>query len=124
MIHVRGAYWIVEDTLSGERSHRYDLHWHLPPDAQDLTLVLGGTVDRPGADDRDPRRPLGRARGRLDQPRPTASSTPRRSSARRRSGECASFLTLLTPREPGDPAPAFLRDGDALLIGDDRIVLP
>src|SRR6185503_1290459 len=26
-----GAYWIVEDRLMGERSHRYDLRWHLPP---------------------------------------------------------------------------------------------
>ena len=39
-------------------------------------------------------------------------------------GQRARFLTLLAPREPGDPAPTFLRDGDALLIGDDRIVLP
>jgi uncharacterized heparinase superfamily protein len=28
---VDGRFWLVEDELEDERSHRYDLRWHLPP---------------------------------------------------------------------------------------------
>ena len=28
---VDGRYWVIEDELEGERNHRYDLRWHLPP---------------------------------------------------------------------------------------------
>ena len=26
-----GRYWVIEDVLTGERPHRYDLRWHLAP---------------------------------------------------------------------------------------------
>ncbi|HEY7076621.1 MAG TPA: alginate lyase family protein [Solirubrobacteraceae bacterium] len=46
---VAGAYWIVEDRLTAPSPHRYDVRWHLAPDAQGLTRVLeGGVVLAPG----------------------------------------------------------------------------
>jgi hypothetical protein len=46
---VHGRYWIVEDRLHGDRAHRYDLRFHLAPDAQGKTSVADdGTVVAPG----------------------------------------------------------------------------
>ena len=39
-------------------------------------------------------------------------------------GTHARLLTLLAPREPGAPALTFVQDGDAVIVGDDRITLP
>ncbi len=42
-----GAHWEIEDELIGERPHRYDLRWHLPPGP---ARVVGDTVITPGAE--------------------------------------------------------------------------
>ena len=43
-----GAYWVIEDRLTGERPHRYDLRFHLAPEAHRATHVDAGTVLAPG----------------------------------------------------------------------------
>ena len=49
IVLVRGRYWIVEDRLRGERGHRYDLRYHLAPDAHGATSVADDrTVVAPG----------------------------------------------------------------------------
>jgi hypothetical protein len=40
--------WIVEDRLHGERAHRYDLRFHLAPEALGDTQVEGRCVRAPG----------------------------------------------------------------------------
>ena len=42
-------YWVIEDRLSGEREHRYDLRFHLPPSALGRTRIDGPVVELPGA---------------------------------------------------------------------------
>ena len=37
---VDGWYWIVEDRLSSPSAHRYDLRWHLAPDADGTTRMV------------------------------------------------------------------------------------
>ena len=44
----RDRYWLIEDRLRGEREHRFDLRWHLAPEAQGATRVDGATVRAPG----------------------------------------------------------------------------
>ena len=49
IVLVRGGYWIVEDRLSGACAHRYDLRFHLPPEAHGKTFVAAGrSVVAPG----------------------------------------------------------------------------
>jgi len=48
VVLVRGRYWVVEDRLHGERAHRYDLRFHLAPEAQRAVTVEGRTVVAPG----------------------------------------------------------------------------
>ena len=45
---VEGRRWLIEDQLSATAPHRYDLRFHLPPDAQDAARVDGDTVVAPG----------------------------------------------------------------------------
>ena len=45
---VDGERWVIEDDLRGATGHRYDLRFHLAPDAQDATRVAGDTVTAPG----------------------------------------------------------------------------
>jgi uncharacterized heparinase superfamily protein len=45
---VDGHRWLIEDRLSGATRHRYDLRFHLAPDAQGGTRVDGDTVVAPG----------------------------------------------------------------------------
>ena len=75
MILVDGAYWLVEDTLTGERRHRYDLRWHLAARRPGLTRSPAARVVAPaltiailGARSRRPR-------GRLDLAPRTACAT-------------------------------------------------
>ncbi len=44
VIFVDGAYWVIEDVLTGERRHRYDLRFHLAPARLDgaVTLTVTG----------------------------------------------------------------------------------
>ena len=62
---VDGAYWVVEDRLRGERAHRYDLRFHLAPEAQAPRASTAATVLAPGPGARRPRRRRARARARL-----------------------------------------------------------
>jgi uncharacterized heparinase superfamily protein len=39
---IADEYWLIEDRLSADREHRYDLRWHLSPDAQGSTELLDG----------------------------------------------------------------------------------
>jgi Heparinase II/III-like protein/Heparinase II/III N-terminus len=42
---VAGEYWIIADHLRGERAHRFDLRFHLSPEAQDrITIEAGENV--------------------------------------------------------------------------------
>jgi uncharacterized heparinase superfamily protein len=121
VILVKGRYWLVEDTLTGERSHRYDLRWHLPPGVR-VREVPGGIVAADVAIAILGARGVAVEDGWISprygvrHPAPVVSAVAVGPSAR--------FLTLLAPREPGAPAPAFVRDGDALIVGEDRITLP
>jgi hypothetical protein len=45
---VGGEYWVIEDELRGDRPHRYDLRFHLAPDAWGRTAVEGAVVRAPG----------------------------------------------------------------------------
>ncbi len=45
---VDGARWVIEDRLAGATPHRYDLRFHLTPEAHDATRVEGATVLAPG----------------------------------------------------------------------------
>ena len=49
MIVVDGRYWVIEDVLEGERSHRYDLRWHLAPAAarRRAPTAITGAADAP-----------------------------------------------------------------------------
>jgi uncharacterized heparinase superfamily protein len=43
-----GRRWLIEDRLTGEEPHRYDLRFHLAPEALGRTRVEGSTVVAPG----------------------------------------------------------------------------
>ena len=45
---VDDRFWIVEDRLRGERAHRYDLRFHLAPEALGRTQVDGRCLRAPG----------------------------------------------------------------------------
>src|SRR4051812_14027556 len=122
VILVDGAYWIVEDRLRGERSHRYDLRWHLPPEAQGMTRALPLGAVAPGVAIAI----LGARSVALEpgwisprygerEPAPVVSAVA--------TGTHATFVTLLAPRTPGVPAPSLIRGRDRLLVGRDEIVL-
>ena len=104
-------YWIVEDRLRGEREHRYDLRWHLAPEAQGAARGDGDTVLAPGLALVIHGAEHGRARARLGRPEygvrldaPVVSAVAEGASAR--------FVTLLAPHAPGEPPPR-VRAGDA-----------
>ncbi len=42
ILFVAGEYWVIEDRLIGARPHRYDLRFHLTPDASGRAVVYGG----------------------------------------------------------------------------------
>jgi hypothetical protein len=48
IVFVRGDYWLVEDRLTAPSPHRYDLRFHLAPEAWDRVAVGGRTVRAPG----------------------------------------------------------------------------
>jgi Heparinase II/III-like protein/Heparinase II/III N-terminus len=45
---VAGEYWLVEDRLEAPSPHRYDLRFHLAPEAEGVTEIDGDTVLAPG----------------------------------------------------------------------------
>ena len=42
ILFVAGEYWVIEDRLIGARPHRYDLRFHLTPDASCHAVAYGG----------------------------------------------------------------------------------
>ena len=48
IMFVGGEYWVIEDELRGDRPHRYDLRFHLAPEAWGRTAVEGSVVQAPG----------------------------------------------------------------------------
>jgi len=45
---IADEYWIICDSLSGERPHRFDLRFHLSPEAWEHVDVAGNAVHAPG----------------------------------------------------------------------------
>jgi hypothetical protein len=45
---VRGEYWLIEDHVAGERPHRYDVRFHLAPEAHGRVQLHGPAVRAPG----------------------------------------------------------------------------
>jgi hypothetical protein len=48
IVFVGDEYWLVEDRLRAGTPHRYDLRFHLAPEAWSATEVSGGVVRAPG----------------------------------------------------------------------------
>lgn len=48
IFYIADEYWIICDSLSGERPHRFDLRFHLAPDAWERVQIAGSTVRAPG----------------------------------------------------------------------------
>ena len=109
ILFVGDEYWIVEDQLSAEREHLYDLRWHLTPEAMGATeaqKVNGNSVVRapgvtlvfPGSAsvDLEPGWVSPRYGTRL--PAPVVSASLRGTHAR--------FVTLIVPMRSGRPEPS------------------
>ena len=106
VIFVDGAYWVIEDVLTGERRHRYDLRFHLAPARYDGAVTLTIT----GARGIAPEEGWISPQYGLREPAPVISAVA--------TGERAHFVTLLAPDER-----TLERDGDTLRIGKDTLVL-
>jgi uncharacterized heparinase superfamily protein len=119
VIFVDGAYWIIEDRLTGTRRHRFDLRFHLAPGR--ARVFPGGAVGHGAGLAIDGARGIALEDGWISaqygfrEPAPVVSAVA--------TGESASFVTLLCPRGPGAPGPVLIRDGDTLHVGDDVFVL-
>ena len=48
IFYIADEYWIICDSLAGDRAHRFDLRFHLAPDAWEKVDVAGNTVRAPG----------------------------------------------------------------------------
>jgi hypothetical protein len=48
IFYVADEYWVISDSLAGERPHRFDLRFHLSPEAWERVHVAGCTVRAPG----------------------------------------------------------------------------
>jgi uncharacterized heparinase superfamily protein len=105
---VGGAYWVIEDRLTADRSHTYDLRFHLAPGrasvaapgivlTDSLALVVSGAW-AVSLDD-----------GWISPRYGERSAAPVVSAVVR--GWDATFVTVLAPRAPGEPAP-LLRGGE------------
>ena len=47
IFYIADEYWIIFDSLAGERPHRFDLRFHLSPEAWDRVHIVGNTVCAP-----------------------------------------------------------------------------
>ena len=47
IFYIADEYWIICDSLAGERPHRFDLRFHIAPEAWDRAQILGNTVRTP-----------------------------------------------------------------------------
>ena len=109
---VDGAYWVIEDRLRGEQPHRFDLRFHLAPDALGTTRVEGTTVLAPGL-----ALVVHGADALRVEPGWVAPSYGRKQAAPVISAAVdgraeATFVTILAPREPDEPAPRVTCLGD------------
>jgi hypothetical protein len=48
IFYIADEYWIIWDSLAGERPHHFDLRFHLAPEAWDRIRIAGSTVCAPG----------------------------------------------------------------------------
>jgi hypothetical protein len=48
IFHIADEYWIIFDSLAGERPHQFDLRFHLSPDAWERVHIAGSAVRAPG----------------------------------------------------------------------------
>jgi hypothetical protein len=118
---VADEYWIVEDRLRGRRPHRYDLRFHLAPEAWERVRVErrpgGFAVRAPGvalvfAGDREPSVEHGWVAPEYGVKRdaPVISVVADGVAD-------ATFVTLMVPLADDAPAPAFeVRDGEAPVV--------
>ncbi len=104
VIFVDGAYWLIEDVLTGERRHRYDLRWHFAPRHTSFTLHVKGA------------RSVALESGWISPRYGTRHAAPVVSAVA--TGERARFVTLLAPDER-----LLELDGDVARVGADTIVL-
>ena len=106
VIFVDGAYWVIEDVLTGERRHRYDLRFHLAPARLDgaVTLTITGA------------RGICAEEGWISPSYGIKEAAPVLSAVA--VGERARFVTLLAP-----DARVLRRDGDVVRVGEDTLVL-
>jgi hypothetical protein len=47
IFYIADEYWIICDSLAGERPHRFDLRFHLAPEAWERVHIVGNTVCTP-----------------------------------------------------------------------------
>jgi len=47
IFYIADEYWVICDSLAGERPHRFDLRFHLAPEAWDRVHIVGNTVCAP-----------------------------------------------------------------------------
>jgi hypothetical protein len=106
---VGDGYWLIEDRLRGERQHRFDLRWHLGPEAQGAARVDGATVLAPGvglvilgAEDVSLEAGWVAPSYGVRLGAPVVSATAEGTEAR--------FVTLLAPRATSGAAPRLARD--------------
>jgi hypothetical protein len=47
IFYIADEYWIISDSLMGERTHRFDLRFHLAPQAWERVRIVGNTLCTP-----------------------------------------------------------------------------
>ncbi len=114
-----GAYWLVEDRLTADTPHRYDLRWHLGPEAWGLArTVVGGGVVAPSVTlvvrGAEPALEDGWISPRYGErlPAPVVTAVAH--------GTEATFVTLLAPRAPGAPTATLCHVADGAYHVDHR----
>jgi hypothetical protein len=120
IVFVGGEYWLIEDDLRGDRPHRYDLRFHLAPEAHGRCGILGNAVRAPGvalvfSSPGVPRLEEGWVStlyGRKD-PAPVVSVEVDDVAE-------ATFVTLVAPLEDGLPAPELFVDEERVLVVGER----
>jgi hypothetical protein len=102
---VADRHWIVEDRLCGRRAHRYDLRFHLAPEALGNTHLDGRSVRAPGLGlVFAPGPVLSLERGWVAPSYGTKLEAPVVSGVVEGEAD-ANFVTLVAPLAAGDPLP-------------------
>jgi hypothetical protein len=47
IFYIADEYWVIYDSLAGERPHRFDLRFHLAPDAWERVHIIGNAICAP-----------------------------------------------------------------------------